>query len=226
MLVGVGVPERLHRLVGLCTGVIIRAPDHSLIVLIEGQDQVQEIPSRLIAELQGVVVTPGHVPIQCAEDAFIIVREWLAPQLGKQAVAEAELSPSLVEDEAPVAVDLRILPPDAYMLRGEAHLKLAALIAQREACSIGNEPSRQFSPITRKECPVTIFGSRPNLHVYRRLIVARLCHHSAYEQRKDHTKHSSSHCLVLHCLINGCKGRGYSVHWPSYLLRRRARTLP
>ena len=56
----------------------------------------------------------------------------LALQLGKQVVAEAELSPSLVEDEAPVAVDLRILPPDAYMLRGEAHLKLAALIAQRQ----------------------------------------------------------------------------------------------
>ena len=64
------------------------------------------------------------------------------------------------------------------------------------------------------------------LHVYRCLIVAQLRHHSAYEQRKDHTKHSSSHCLVLHCLINGCKGRGYSVHRPSYLLRRRARTLP
>ncbi len=67
------VPERLHRLIGLCAGGVVSPADRLLVVLVEGEDEVELVGIVPVTQFEGVVVTSGHIPVQCAEDAFVVV---------------------------------------------------------------------------------------------------------------------------------------------------------
>ena len=88
------------------------------------------------------VITAGDVPVQSAEDTFVIVDERLASELSKEAVSEVELCPGLVQDETAVLVDLRVLSPDAYVLCGKADREVLPLVIHGEAGTVIDEAGR------------------------------------------------------------------------------------
>ena len=122
------VPKGLHVFVRLRALGVEGTAYFSFVVLVKGEDEMKFVLFVLIPQFQGVVITAGDVPVQSAEDAFVIVDERLASELGKEAVSEVELCPGLVQDETAVLVDRRVLSPDAYVLCGKADREVLPLV--------------------------------------------------------------------------------------------------
>ncbi len=136
------VPKGLHVLVRLRALGIEGAAYFSFVVLVKGEDEMKFVLFVLIPQFQGVVITAGDVPVQSAEDTFVIVDERLASELSKEAVSEVELCPGLVQDETAVLVDLRVLSPDAYVLCGKADREVLPLVIHGEAGTVIDEAGR------------------------------------------------------------------------------------
>ena len=136
------IPKGLHVLVRLRALGVEGAAYFSFVVLVKGEDEMKFVLFVLITQFQGVVITASDVPVQSAEDAFIVVDERLASELGKEAVSEVELCPGLVQDETAVLVDLRILSPDAYVLCGKTDRQVLPLVIHGKAGTVIDEAGR------------------------------------------------------------------------------------
>ncbi len=93
-----------------------------LIVLVESKDKMQLVVLVCITQLQCIMIASGYVPVQPAQDAFVIIDKTLTSQLGKETLTEVQFSPCLVHDETAVLINLRILSPHADVLCRNFHL--------------------------------------------------------------------------------------------------------
>lgn len=120
----------------------------------------------LIAQFESIMVASGYVPVEPAEDAFVVVDQRLATELGKQAVAEIQLCPGFVDDEAAVLVDLRGLAPIRRRAGRESDGEVVTFVVHREACAVVDKACRLFSFIPGKEDAVAILGPWTYLDIH------------------------------------------------------------
>ena len=98
-----------------------------------------------VTEFESVVITTGNIPVQSAEDTFVVIDQRLAAELGKQAVTEIQLGPRLVQDEATVLIYLRVLSPDTDMLCGKAQREVLSLLIHRKTGTVVDKACRSLS---------------------------------------------------------------------------------
>ena len=76
----------------------------------------------LISQFQSIVKTSCNVPVKATQQAFVIIDQRLATQLGKRSLPQVQPCPSLMENKATVFIDLRVLSPHTDMLCSQLHL--------------------------------------------------------------------------------------------------------
>jgi hypothetical protein len=103
---------------------------------------------------------PSDVP----QDAVIVIGQFLSPQLHRKAIAQEELTPSLVDARAMVAhIELRLIAPDPDILEDEPGPEMLAEIVQIQAAPLLNKKSRVLFLFRKASVTVTVLGTRSNL---------------------------------------------------------------
>ena len=70
------IPESLHILVRLRSGLhVIGTAYLSLVILVESKNQMQLVVGVGITQFQCIMVASGYIPIQSAQNAFVIIRK-------------------------------------------------------------------------------------------------------------------------------------------------------